>query len=386
MEQAEHRIFSELIQQIYSSVSHPEGWRDTAASIAQACRADGASIWMSDLDSSEVNLMATTYADPRVTELYLGNYATQGPLYKRLESSPEGRFYTGDQLMSREEFVKTPVYQQLCEPAGLEYIMGGFIAREGNRFAVIWVYRGPGEDFTEKDLDCLEFLRPHLAQALAISSELQQSEQLANSGMAVMDKLAMAMILLDENGMPVAHNARAEVLVSQGVLNLSAKGLHLSSPRDDRRLQELVNRMARPQSQAGMLGGGLMLEGREGCEIEVLILPYRTGEAVVDSLASPVSSIVFFRSADAPVIPRQQLLRDLYGLTVAEVRVCMALLEGESVKDIAHKQGVSRDAVRFHCKNILRKTGNNRQTDLIRTLSRSLINLAGEDDGPNSSG
>ncbi len=75
---------------------------------------------------------------------------------------------------------------------------------------------------------------------------------------------------------------------------------------------------------------------------------------------------------------REPLLRDLYDLTVAEVRVCVALLDGATVKEIAEDQGVSLDAVRYHCKNILKKTGTNRQSELIRTLSLSLINMGGE--------
>ena len=61
-------------------------------------------------------------------------------------------------------------------------------------------------------------------------------------------------------------------------------------------------------------------------------------------------------------------LKHLYGLTDGEARVCLSLAAGKDTGSIADELVVSRDAVRFHLKNIFTKTRVKRQGELIRLL------------------
>lgn len=65
-------------------------------------------------------------------------------------------------------------------------------------------------------------------------------------------------------------------------------------------------------------------------------------------------------------------LAAVLGLTDAEARLALLLAQGRSVKDFAHAQGCTWHTARTHARNLLRKTGTNRQADLA-TLVRSLL-------------
>jgi len=271
------------------------------------------------------------------------------------------------------------MYREFWREAVIERCMGGFLSRNKNRVAVIWVYREQNIAFTRSGADFLELLRPHLEQA--VGGELLRTETLAQSGMLALDRMAVAMLVLDEDGRAVARNAHAETFVDQGLLRIDRDGLHLESDHKNRLFAQLVASTGLGASRSGVLsGGGFKLPPREGeaDEIEVLVLPYRPGEAQMYSLMSPIVTVVFIKNVSRVPMHREALLRDLYDLTLAEVRVCVALLDGVTVNEIAEDQRVTPDAILYHCKNILRKSGTSRQPDLIRTLSLSLINMGGE--------
>jgi len=113
-----------------------------------------------------------------------------------------------------------------------------------------------------------------------------------------------------------------------------------------------------PILRAPRTGGGLP------CEIQVLpaagrpraeLLP--PGAASVVLLTDPVS---FFR-------PSRQRLRAL-GLTVAEARLCEALLRSGSLPRAATETGIAHGTARSHLKAIFAKLGVSSQIELVQAL------------------
>jgi DNA-binding CsgD family transcriptional regulator len=371
-----------LIERIYRAVNHPDDWHATLAAIAAAIPATGCAIWVSDLERPEDGMLASTFADLELLDRHTRDYAHESPLFHRLAKMPPERAYTCAELMPREEFMQTPMYREFWVDSGLQYALGSFIRREKNRVAALWAYRLYNQPFTRQDAEFIDFLQPHLAQALALRSELLRKETLALTGMLALDRMSMAMLLLDDTGRPVAHNTHTETFVAQGLLQITDDALQLSGARNNRELAAFLQATRDVDSQTVVLAGGgfkLHYEGERNPEVEVLVLPYRSLDPQVESsLMAPISSIVFIKHVGSAPIPRDSLMRDLYGLTIAEAKVCVQLMDGATVKDIAEGQAVTQDAIRYHCKNILRKTGSSRQSDLIRTLSLSLVNMAGD--------
>lgn len=66
-----------------------------------------------------------------------------------------------------------------------------------------------------------------------------------------------------------------------------------------------------------------------------------------------------------------ELLRQMFGLTSAEVRVALLLAQGLSCEDIAHRLRVQSNTVRGHVKQLLAKTHTRRQAQLVGWLWRS---------------
>ena len=68
----------------------------------------------------------------------------------------------------------------------------------------------------------------------------------------------------------------------------------------------------------------------------------------------------------------------LFGLTPTEARLLGSLATGSSVEDYAQQRGVSVGTARVQLKQIQSKTGQHRQSDLVRlVLSSAAAHLSG---------
>jgi DNA-binding CsgD family transcriptional regulator len=70
-----------------------------------------------------------------------------------------------------------------------------------------------------------------------------------------------------------------------------------------------------------------------------------------------------------------ELLRRVYGLSPAEIRVVRELMQGHSAETIAEMLSISVYTVRTHLKNLFAKTGTKRQGELIARIAASLGSL-----------
>ncbi len=94
------------------------------------------------------------------------------------------------------------------------------------------------------------------------------------------------------------------------------------------------------------------------CWPETLTTPKRT------------AAVVFITDPDQRPLARPEALRILFGLTRAETKLAMVLLDGKSLSEAADLNDVGRETVRSQLKSIFLKTGTRRQSELIRLLLR----------------
>jgi DNA-binding CsgD family transcriptional regulator len=66
------------------------------------------------------------------------------------------------------------------------------------------------------------------------------------------------------------------------------------------------------------------------------------------------------------------MLRNTYGLTSAEVRLCQAMLEGKSLSEAASDTRISRNTAKTHLSRVFNKTGVRSQAALLRLLSAGI--------------
>lgn len=79
--------------------------------------------------------------------------------------------------------------------------------------------------------------------------------------------------------------------------------------------------------------------------------------------------------SDPRSLPRESTLRELHGLTPAEARVALELLQGHAIPQAARRLGTSPNTVKSQLQRVFEKLQVSRQTELVRLLMDPVANV-----------
>ena len=98
----------------------------------------------------------------------------------------------------------------------------------------------------------------------------------------------------------------------------------------------------------------------------------------VQAAGDPSALMLVISSASQVLQLPASALESLFGLTPTEARLLGAIATGSTVEDYALQRGVSVGTARVQLKQIQTKTGQRRQSDLVRlVLSSAAAHLSG---------
>lgn len=109
----------------------------------------------------EFGYECTAYEDPALIDVWWAHHTTH-PRWGRPGMSVVS---VGD-LVSPREWHRTPIYQELMRPAGLEHDLLVQLPHPPRETHVVLLNREPGLDFSERDHLVLQLIRPHLEVAI----------------------------------------------------------------------------------------------------------------------------------------------------------------------------------------------------------------------------
>jgi len=197
-------------------------------------------------------------------------------------------------------------------------------------------------------------------QRLANGSERRTVEILQKAA-RVLGRFQIGVFLVDRSGAVRFMNDEAErivgtndgLVISQGIL----KGTHA---RQSALLQEAIERAFSRSSEDEVLS----FPRSSGARPCLLMVPGQR----LSTNEEPDTVAILAVDTDLQTKVSGETLAQLFGLTPAETRLALLLVDGKRLDQIAEELGVSPTTVSFHLKNLFRKTDTHRQVDLIRVL------------------
>ena len=188
------------------------------------------------------------------------------------------------------------------------------------------------------------------------------------AGIAVLDRLPYALIIVDERARVVMMNAAARQAIADGRgLHLENDVLRATRESDDRQLTAAITAAADATASCLSTTGALRLATCAD-EMPVLVLPANIN---VDPLLGRrgLAFIVFGGEAHTP---HRELLVAMYGFTAREAELACALIGGSDLADAARTLGMTIHTARTHLRRLMDKTETTRQGDLVRVLLGSM--------------
>ena len=366
--------FDRILASLHDATLNDARWPATAGLIDDACGTKG-------------NILAITHGHPQkdceifyfrichrgrrhvsLERRYLDLYFPQDEQVSSIAQLPDSRLVHVPSLYTEQELKSSPAYNEALASGkfqnGLAVCLNG--PDESN---IIWTLADPTErsGWQSDQVEMIEHLFPHIRQFVRVRHALVGAEALGASLAELLDNTRIGVIHLNRRGQIVLANDRARAILRRGDGLSDRDGfLDAQEPADDAQFKRLLTR-ALP-TLGGQAVSGSMTVGRSP-ELPRLVLHVNPVGAHQTAFGPRhvAATVLVIDPGSRPRIDANLVAATL-GLTPLESQIAASLAEGNSVRDIAVMRSRDESSVRWHVRQIHRKLGISRNTDLVRLV------------------
>jgi DNA-binding CsgD family transcriptional regulator len=351
---------AELLDRLYEAPFEPKGWSPFLLALERFL---GGTVGM-------LCMPAPSFRQPGVviapSEAYRRRYHRIDPWLREARLLPAGEIISRRGAVGGQPLVRTPFYREWMAPQGLraEPPLGGVLERdEQGGCTLITLFRRSDARPGRRVSPVLADLMPHLRRAVRMHAEHARLHADRRSLAAALDRLPMAVIVVDRRHHVHLSNQRGDgLLARRDGLVLDRDGLHGTRPEEDLRLRRALAEVcdAAEGSDAGVSLTIARSPGRAALRASVLRVPPQEGTGLGTGLAA-----LFVSDPEEPIELPAATLKQLYGLTRAESALVRELANGRSVQEAARQLGITEGTARQRLVQVFGKTGTRRQANLV---------------------
>ena len=300
---------------------------------------------------------------------YEEQHAGNDPRMNVTLRTPVGQFMFDHQHVTAKEISRSAVYQDWLIPLGVRHTAAMVVQSDGNaRDFLSFMLPRDAKPFSSVDAALIASILPDLARAAKLRNRMAQLSQQMTLGMAVLDRLAQGLVVVDGQCRIHYLNSAAEQWMRVGhgqTLRASQQRLECVSAKSQSRLQQLV---ASACAQPGGAAGSFELKMTSAAQrLAVSVMPLKADRSTLALRPRPLALVVITSPESASAL-NPQLVSDMLGLSPTETRLALLLVSGKSIKDFAVIEGCTWHTARTHIKNLMRKSGCHRQLELVQLL------------------
>lgn len=357
-----------LIGLIYDAASDSRRWVYVLQELKQDLNADAVNWSEFDFEHREGKILDSIGYNQLYVSSYAENYASLNVWLQEQGSTLEGRVSLGEEILTEAQLIKTKFYLEWLKPQGLLHRICAVVKQEDKRIFYLEALRSKAKGRYDKQAKLyLDSLLSHLQQAMQRNSYFWRLAVLKD----VTDSWPCALLVLDKHARPLIMNRAAEKLVHDQ--NIFCPNLERLSPTGLKAASKFHEMVANAASSRSFVNGSQTSEA--------MIIPRRNHRVPVWVVVAPPSrklrpvvcqeveiALVYIYLPELVGTLQETMLKTLFGLTPAEQRLALLILEGCRLDEAAERLGVSKNTVRTHMKNIYYKTKTECQTDLVRLL------------------
>lgn len=212
----------------------------------------------------------------------------------------------------------------------------------------------------------LQAIAPLLHRAIDARQTREAVFGQGTMALSVLDHLPRPIVVVDEQGRAVYANTASEAgeaKVAGFALSggLGRRTVQVGHPGDTERLLAAIGRVVRGRAPME----DVAVRGRAGAPYSIRVIRFRTEK---HALAPARHAVLFVQLPSVPPVSVPALLQSLFGLSIKESSLAIAMAEGISPRAYAEQHAVSYETVRAQLKAIYGKVGVARQAELVRAV------------------
>jgi len=363
--------FSDLIEDIYDAGLEPARWNDVVVGINEFAGGQATGIFSKDVISKFALTHYFCGADPHYIKLYAETYSKLGPL---TFYPPVGKIVSLPDIVPYDEFRRGRFYQEWMQPQGCVDMADVVLENSKSNAKVLLAVHVRKRMVDDEMRQRIARLVPHAHRALMINRAIDRKNSETATFADTLDALGAGIFFVDAECRIVHANTAAQSMLWEDDCLRSIGGrLAVRDGQANHDLRKAVTN-GRVAVEAGR--EALPLVAHDGARYVMHLLPLRS--LVRNGVKAPFEAVaaIFVRKAEMDGQSYGGLIARAFGLTPAELRVLLAIVEVGGVPESAGRLGVAETTVKTHLKQVFSKTGASRQADLIKLAAGFSFPLA----------
>ncbi len=329
--------------------------------------------------SATLVLRRPKLSDPGVTVyLHTGSDALEAFRERGYRDSPfaelpEKKVFTLNDRVTRSELKSLDFYQHFLEPYRISDLIGFDVYDKQShirlRLRLVRMEGAPA--FSQDDRARLGSIIPMMDKALKLYSAYVHNSFIEELYDELLGSMDIASLILNAKLEVLSANHQAQmILVDRDGVFLLHNSLRCRMAADQEKLTTACRELLAGASGFEQDAGTESISISRVCsdtKWDVHIKTIAKRDMVFDEDGPKL--VLLLQSSTLKGVPSQPRLIDMLGVTPAEAKLILQLLDGLTLTDAAKELGISRNTARAQLSSIFSKTGVNRQTQLVRLVS-----------------
>jgi len=371
--------FSTLLDFLYQGALEVKPWQTFLSHMRKTFDLHHAVIVIRPPSENYLGIFITSGVDiPKtIPKIYGNSYTEQYFELDPLNNLPFERVVTLEELVSDSEYATSDYCQKCLKPLHVRYVAGiDYEGENNNNFNIRLSRNETQEPFSEKEIELLRLLVPHIKRAITYGIRELHSHSEKQVYSDSMAGRSVGILTLDENGYIVSSNKVAtKYLQDKDGLSERHNHLQLNDSQANDEFKSRFSDIISAQKSRQIIPARALAVPRKSSKLDYeLVLKPMPINRYIDTKGSP-HLMVFIHDPEINIDISVHLIVALYNLTVSEAMLTVLLTEGKSLDEVAVIQGIAKNTARAHLRSIFAKVGVSKQSMLVSLISKSIASV-----------
>ena len=345
-------IHEELLEKIYNAPIDPDLWTSILDDLTTILDARG-SVLLVERNDGWVGWRSTESLQPQINDQIENHLDTRfSVINNRMKSRNSQDFIADHYLFDEKEWLETPFMKEYGVPNGLKHAAGTYIEiPQGDRILIFSVRDKDKAKFEDHELEQLNLLRPHLARAAMLTTNLGLKR--ISSFIEAMNNLSLQAVVVDKTGIIIFDN-NSLALFKEYLVILKNNKIEFSFKNNSFIFSDLIIDVINTNKSKS-----IPIRSSDDKAAILHLMPVASFYKDFFDPTNPSNSIFDATNVVMILTPvarntetSSSIIRGLFDLTATEAKITSKISDGTTIDQIADVMKVSKETIRTHLKNI----------------------------------